>query len=421
MSEDRKHHLYSPSSLESLEACPCFINRQSDTLHERTIAGTKAHAVADSRKDDSTLSDEDAENVAACLDLVDSRKKLMEEARTRQWKMLSDKEPNEFSEVLEIREDYWPVDDEVFTEEKVIEKSKDDTHDTPYEVREITTIQATTAGYADTVLVSHCRTKAEILDWKFGRWPVTDAKENLQGIAYALGVFKRFPTVQEIRVWFVQPLIEHETDATFKRDQIPALELRVKTVVARAREARKSQTFETARPAVPVCNFCGNLGRCPAVAQFACKVGHKFYPLEIPDSITPTEIHSPENVNLGMRLAAVVKVWAESFRSAVTDRVLAMRCPMPEGFKLESRSNREIVDFQKLKEIALQHLTPEEFESTLSTTFGSLEEIISNKAPRGFKKHALEEFKKDLENSGAASKGDSYSFLKAIPASKKEQ
>ncbi len=394
--EERTHHSYSPSSLESLECCPCFINRQSDTPHERTVAGTKAHNVVDSRTDDATLSDEDAEAAAECMDLVGQSKKAMEEA----WERDFPSDPNKWTaeRVLEIREDYWPIDREVFSD-----------------------AVATTAGYSDTVLVSHCRTKAEVWDWKFGRWPVTDAKENLQGIAYALGVFHRFPTVQEVQVFFIQPLLEHKTNAVFKRSDVSALELRVKIVVARAREARRTGDFLTANPTVPVCGFCGNLGKCPKVAAFACKVGHKYYPLEIPEDITPTAIHDAKNTSLAMRLAFVVKNWAEAFRTQVTDRVLAMRADLPEGFKIESRAGREIVDMAKLKEIALTHLTEPEYETTLSTTFGALEEFVSDKAPRGSKKKALEDFKAQLEAAGAVKRGEAYHFLKAIPASKKDK
>lgn len=394
--QERVHHQYSPSSLESLEACPCFVNRQSDTPHERTIAGTKAHAVADSRKDDSSLSDEDAEAVAVCLDLVGRRKQLMEEARDRQLVSASPEDRSEISEVLEIKEDYWPVDDLVFPD-----------------------AVSTTAGYADVVLISHDRARAEIIDHKFGKWAVTEAKTNLQGIAYSLGVFKRFPSVQEIQVWFVQPLLDYTTEATFKRSEIPELMLRVSLAVARAREARRTGDFQTAKPAVPLCQFCGNLGKCPAVAKFACQVGQKFYPLAFDgEDLTPSAIYDPKRTTLGLQLAAVLRVWCEAFRQQVTDRVISGRAEMPAGFKLESRAEREVLDMEKLKQVVLTYLTKEEFDTTLSTTFGSIEKLISEKAPRGSKKSTLEDLKTKLEQSGAVKRGDPYHFLKAVPKDK---
>lgn len=379
MSTERAHHEYSPSSLESLEACPCYVGKQS--THERTAAGTKAHAVVESRQDDQTLSDDDAEAVADCLDLVEKRKATFT------------------GPVTELKEEYWPVDDLQFPDG----------------------VNSTTAGYADTVLVNDTKHFAEVIDYKFGHWPVTDAKNNPQGIAYALGVFHRFPTVRAVTVFFVQPHIGHTTSHVFTRGDISAMYLRVQVIVAKAREARAWGNFSTATPKIPVCNFCGNIGTCPKVSEFACKVGHKFFPLEIPENIAPTMIHTDPDTNLGMRLAAVVKVWAEAFRRQVTDRVLARRADMPDGFRLETRSEREVVDMAKLKAVVLQHLTPEEFETTLSTTFGAMEEIISEKAPRGSKKSALQAFKAALEASGAVKRGLPYSFLKATPADKTSQ
>lgn len=380
MSTERAHHPYSPSSLEMLEACPCYRNRNEVNQHERTIAGTKAHAVAESGKDDATLGDDDAEAVADCLDLIDRRKRAMID--------LARENGQGSCEIRIFKENYWPVDQRNFLD-----------------------TDTTTGGYADEVLV--CGEAAEIFDWKFGKWAVTDASVNLQGIAYALGVFHRFPDVRVATVWFNQPHLNLTTSATFKRDQVPELYLRVQTVVARARDARLRGDFSTATPKVPACNFCANLGICPKVAAFACKVGHKFFPLEIPDNISPTQLLNSRDASLGLRLASVVKIWAESFRAQVTNRVLDGRADVPEGYTVENkRGEREIIDMGKLKATALQYLTEEEYATTLSTTFGALEKLINEKAPRGQKKAALQDFKTKLEEVGATAKGEPYSYLK---------
>jgi len=83
MSEERKHHPLGPSSLQSIEACPIYQGKQDPVPHERTVAGTRAHDVAETREDDHRLSDEDAEAVADCLDFFESRMQLMQEARAR--------------------------------------------------------------------------------------------------------------------------------------------------------------------------------------------------------------------------------------------------------------------------------------------------------------------------------------------------
>lgn len=381
-SEQRKHHPYSPSTLQSLEACPSYIGKQSDTPHERTTAGTRAHGMVESGTDDNRLDDEDAVAAAECMDFVSRRRQLMDEARARDIETFKYVIP----EVTELKEAYLPIDDE-----------------------------DTTAGYCDWALIDHTGTNAEMGDHKFGMWPVEDAKNNLQGIAYALGLFKRYPTLKTIHFWFHQPHLELITDTIFTRSQIPELYLRVKTVVARAREARRTADFSTAKAYVPNCSFCANLGKCPVVAEFACRVGHKFHPLEIPADITPTMVLSSRDTTLAMRLSQTVAVWAQAFRTQTTDRVLRGDANIPAGFKLEQRSKREVVDGPKFKEIALHHLTEAEYAGICDVPgFGATEEIIKEKAPRGSKKAAIEDFQKELEEGGAVRKGDPYCFLRAV-------
>lgn len=385
---DKVHHPYSPSTLQSLEACPCYRNHET-TTNERAIAGTLAHAVIENRQDDARLSDEDSEAAAECLDFYDGRVRIFQEER----RLASERIPAEAVEdIIELRETYLPIDECKFDD-----------------------AQSTTAGYVDRAVISHDRRYAELYDWKLGYWPVETADRNLQGIAYTLGLFKMYPTLERVRFFFKLPHQDSVTDAVFTRAHIPDLYLRVQTVVARARDARKADDFATARPAVPVCNFCANIGRCPKVAEFSCKVGSKFYPLEIPSDITPTAIHTNRDTSLGLRLASVLAIWSEAFRRQTTDRVLRGDADMPAGHKLESRSNRTIADNAKFKEVSLKFVSSEDYDSLLDPPgFGKIEEMITERSPRGQKKAALESFKTTLEESGAVVKGRPYCFLKSV-------
>lgn len=397
---EKPHHSYSPSTLQSLEACDCF--RGKESKHERTIAGSRAHKVVETRLDDARLSDDDAEAAAECLDFVERRRQLMEEARQRVCLTAEFKVPA----IIELREAYLPVDDKMF----------EDSYVDPLTRKPVTEkVLATTAGYVDHALIAHDQRCAELIDFKFGFWPVEAAENNLQGIAYALGLFKKFPKIQRIIFWFKQPHLDSITSAEFTRDTISWLYLRVQTVVARARRARHQGDFTTATPAVPVCNFCALIGVCPKVAEFACKVGSKFFPLEIPDNITPTMLHTARDVSLGMRLAAVVAVWAKSYRTQVTDRVLRGDADIPAGFKIESRSSREIADAARFKDVSLKHLTEKEYTALQDPPgFGKIEDLITERAPRGQKKNAVQSFATELESTGAVKRESPYTFLKAI-------
>ena len=258
--EERPHHPYSPSTLQNLEWCPHYKSRQSDTPHVRTVAGTRAHGAVESGEDDHRLSDEDAMAAAECLDFVEQRRALMNEEAGRAYEAVRADNPSPAAfQVTELKEAYLPVDR-----------------------RRFKGFLSTTAGYADVILVNYNKTYAEGFDWKFGMWPVEEPENNLQVIAYSLGIFRMFPTVQRVKFWIKQPYLDVTKSADFTRKQVPEMYLRVQVVAARARKARESTSFESANPAVPVCNFCDNLGRCDKVCSIACKVGRKFHPCRHP-------------------------------------------------------------------------------------------------------------------------------------------
>lgn len=389
--DSRKHHRFSPSTLQNREACPCYESR--DTVHIRAIAGTMAHGVVETRKDNDLLSDEDALAAAGCLDFVDRRKQMMDDRRASLFVQQPGLLQANVPQVQELKEIYLPIDDCAFED-----------------------ADSTTAGYVDHALIDHTETYAELIDWKFGMWPVEKAENNLQGISYTLGLFRKFVRLQTIRFFFFQPLLGTQSEAVFTRNQIPELYLRVQTVVARARLAAKAVAvadFSTATPRIPACNFCSNIGSCTKVAEVMCKVGHKFYALEIPANITPSMVMEKTETTLALRLAQVVKVWADAFRSQVTDRAIRGDAPVPEGFYIQTQSRRKISNKEKFKEVALRYLTEKEYLDSLDIAFGSVEGIISKNSPRGNKKTTVEQFQHDLAAAGATEKGDSFSFLRA--------
>lgn len=143
-------------------------------------------------------------------------------------------------------------------------------------------------------------------------------------------------------------------------------------------------------------------------------VAKKFYPLEWPEDITPMKVQDPKNTGLALRLAQVAKAWAESYRSRQTERVLTGEAVVPEGYHIERRQgNREVVNTEAFKQVALRFLTAEEYQSLCQPPgFGDIEQRINDKTPKGSKKAALENFGKLLESEKAVERGQPYSFLK---------
>jgi hypothetical protein len=426
MDTERKHHPFSPSTLQNLEACPCYASTTSD--NERSVAGTLAHSVAESGVDDNRLGDEDSAAVAECLDFVEQRRKLFEAERLgcvsdqcKELAILADGKhhPDEYAagvdrdtpKVLEIKEAYLPIDD--------LEFFPHGAGDPKLPMPEM--VLGTTAGYIDHGFISFDRRRAEIYDWKFGFWPVEDADNNLQGLAYILGLFHKYSTVDRVRFYFKQPHLDAISDVEVLRADIPRIYLRIQTVVARAKAARAKGDYTDATPRIPACNFCKNLGTCPAVAQFAITIGRKFAPLQVPENITPTSLLNDHDTTLGLRLAQVMEVWARAFKGQTTDRILRGAAAVPTGYTLQSRSGRDVVNVDTFFRIALKYVSADEYTSLSEPPgFTKLKKVIKDRAPRGQKEGAVKEFAEDLIESGAVVRTAPYTFLRAEAPKKTE-
>ena len=407
--EERAHHPYSPSTLQNREACPCYESRSE--ANEKAILGTLQHSMTESREDDMRLSDDEALAAAECLDFYDRQKTLMLEERDRATATAIAALPEhehghvELPLPLELVEEYLAVDDCNFTEDLI----------QPDGSVKRRTFDGTTAGYVDRAIISWDRLRAIMVDWKFGAWAVEQADNNLQGIAYALGLFRRYPTLNTIVFYFKQPHINRLSHATFTRDQVPKLYLRIQTTVARSMEAKQRVLrgdFSMANPMVPACNFCANIGRCDKVTGFACSIGSKFFPLEIPADVTPTGLKTSKDTALGLRMSQVMAVWAAAFKRCVTERVLRREAPLPEGYVLQTRSDRSIVDTKKFRSTTLQYLTEAELAELAEYGFKKVEELIKTKAPRGAKKGTIEAYQQALVDAGAVARDEPYTFMR---------
>lgn len=379
-SETRSHHLFSPSQLDSLQACPCYTSAHSES--EAALAGTIQHDAVESAADDARLSDRQAGAVAQCIQFSEERAAM-------------------FPGGTVLREDYLPIDDRLYVVEINGKKQL---------------VESTTAGYLDFAVVSSDRRTAEICDWKFGKNVVTAAQFNLQGIAYMLGLKKKFPTLETCTVRFLQPHIDDSSEHTFDlKKSEDFLRLQVLTVVSRAIEARQhALDFSQARPNQSACLWCAHVGRCPAVAAVALAIGKKFAPLDIPESISTVVFEDPSQVAMGLKLSAVIKTWCESYRAQVTSKSIESEF-IPSGYKLISTSKRTVVKAKVLGELAKTLLPPEErekVEDLYEVAIGKLEKMISTAAPRGLKEKKVEEFGEAAIAAGAVVEGRPFAYLK---------
>lgn len=389
---ERKHHPFSPSSLNYIEASPCFQNRQ-EAASEKSKRGTAQHDAVD-RDDMTGLEDAEAEAVASCM---------------QYFQALVDKYPG--GKV--INEEYLPIDDEVMvTQEEWLPNPEAEP------VLRNRNWTGTSAGYLDRSVISFDETEAEICDWKFGAWSVPDAKTNLQGITYLLGVFKRYPKLQKVTVHFVMPHRDEITVHTFTRDDFPALYTRVVTVVRRAEEHRKDiaargvEALKNCTPTTGTCVFCAHVGKCPLATEIALKIGKKFAPILIPDNADPMLFSDPAQARLAMDLAGFIQAWAKGTRSEITNRAIENLDWMPEGYQLRQRADTEIKNPERAIEEAIAWGAPEEkLDEAWELGVTKLMTAVRAGAERGSKESREAEFRKYLLGLGITEKNAPTVFL----------
>lgn len=382
MSSERLHHPYSPSKLQYLEANPCWTGEESKNT-EASERGTAQHDAAEDHIDidNPSLEDHEAEAVRLCKEFRDS--------------VIA-----QYPGCMVIKEEYLPVDDEKISDSQG------------------NVFQGTTGGYLDCGIVSADRKTAEILDWKFGKWPVEPAENNLQGIAYLLGLVKKFPDLETVTVHFVLPHRGERDSHTFTRDQFPALLLRVKTVVQRAILAQENAAkgdFSACAVRVSSCLFCGNKARCPLLHAFALKVGRKYAPAQVPENVSPSLFSDPKDAKLALEVAMLLAGWAASVRSALTHRAIENEEWLPEGYKLVSREEKEVKDWRKVLAIARTFgVGPAAIREALTVRMTPLNKAVSAAAPRGFKEQSKDDFTNRLLAEGALEKGAPTVFLQRL-------
>lgn len=376
---ERLHHPFSPSTLQAREACPKYEPTNTET--EASEAGTRQHAAVETGEDDNNLDDFQAIAVAECKKYADS---------------IASKYPG--GKIF--REEYLPVDNQVLKD------------------NEGRKWKGTTAGFPDFVVVSKDRKTAEIIDWKFGRQAVESTENNLQGIAYMMGVVNMYPRLEKCTVHFVLPHRDELDVHTFTltSDSIDQFLLRIRTVVARAQEARKKPAdFSMAKPTPSACLFCALLGTCTKVSELVLRVGKKYSPAEIPQEMNPNLIHDPKDVSFGIKLAQVVKTWAEAYRAQATAKSLTDPNFIPAGYILVPMERRKIKSAKKLGTLALKFVKPEyaeKIEELYDIPITKVEKLIELSTPRGEKKKAVEAFGEALLKEGIAEAGKPYGILR---------
>lgn len=350
---DKLHAKHSPSSLKSKEICPHWENRPGSS--RAADEGSMMHDAAETGKLDG-LTEEQLAQVQLCLDYVTDLESSIPGCKR-------------FNELQ--------LD-----------------------------IAGLTFGTADVVLCGDH--SAAVIDYKMGRIPVDDASINLQGIAYAVGVFDLFE-VDEVKVVFLQPRCDLVSEHTFFRDKDYDLMVgRLVGVIVLAEEP-SSPFF----PHPENCAYCGAQARCPALAAKALAVIERLpEQLDLPAALDPAQITRPDQMAIALQLAPVLTSWAESVRAHALEMVHSGQ-EIP-GYELRHRTGQRV-----LKEIPAvwdiihtEFAVPlEEFLPACSISVTSLETAVKKSQARGKGAEAVRKMNQLLTAEGLCVTGSEISYL----------
>jgi hypothetical protein len=157
------------------------------------------------------------------------------------------------------------------------------------------------------------------------------------------------------------------------------------------------------------------VGRCHKVAELVIQVGKKYAPLVVPADINTVSLEDPAMVSQGMKLAQVVKLWAESFRKNATQKAINDEDFIPEGYVLVPQQRLSIRKAKQVGEIAKRFLPPEhadKIEAMYDIALTPIDKLVELVAPRGMKEKTQEAFRQALVDEGAAEMGQSFSVLR---------
>ena len=235
-----------------------------------------------------------------------------------------------------------------------------------------------------------------IIDYKFGRLPVTPASENLQGMAYALGYLLENPSVKEVMLQFLEPHQQRVTAAVMTRDDIPKVISRIAAVIAKCR----SKLGQEPKVHPTACQYCSRKTTCSALAKQAIAVAEGHTGLKIPTRFLPGPDTTPEQRNLAQHLAGILADWGTMWKKDNTNAVIEDGIELPD-FELRSRAgSRQILDANaawlilETLGVPLPH-----FLSACSVSVGALDKTIAE-LEKG-DSHALKDRCYDeLENAG---------------------
>ena len=269
--------------------------------------------------------------------------------------------------------------------------------------------ERSTFGTCDRFVVYSDNT-ADAIDYKTGYGKIDDAEINIQGQAYVLGLFQKFEHVKEITMWFLVPARDEASTHTFTREDMPAIRLRISTIIERAESGAHFN------PQPGVCDYCGNQAKCPALANKVLTIAQRYQEdgLPIPESVHGSDQDDPVKVAALMSLVPIMESWANGVRKRATEMAVDQGMELP-GFKvIEMSKPRSITSALGAFEAVKDEIELRDFMTCVDkVSYPKLEELFAGKAKRGTKAKTRQILEGKLRDLGVLQdEGVSYQLRK---------
>lgn len=355
----RQHAKYSPSKLKALEICPRFQQDEDKAPHPITLRGTAMHeAVEAGTPEIEGLSDHEKELVRYCLDFQS------------EWSM--DPTWNSFPEMK-------------------------------------LTTPGGNFGYCDQLYIRG--KEAILLDWKFSTRVQTEVETNVAAQAYSWGILNDWPDINEVTVYYVYPRLDLVSSHTYTRDDVDAIELRVDTIIARAKANLEGHEMATEEG----CMYCSRKATCNALHKLALPIYNEYKKEEL--NIIPeyhaSQISDPSAMSKAMALATIMGEWADSVKFHANKMRRETGREIPGYVWANREGGLAVVDTERVISLALDSgLTKDEIMKTVTVSIPKLSEALSDKAPKGEKTKAVARFKRTVEESEAVIRQPDTQFLR---------
>ena len=245
------------------------------------------------------------------------------------------------------------------------------------------------------------------IDYKFGKMLVDEPPSNWQAKAYALGTFQRFPGLNTLHFYFLQPQNDTVSHGVFTRDDCERLSAEITEVILQAKAARQCRSLgmtvpmSMVNPTPGTCDFCMHASTCTAVTNKAAAIATAYNGTDKEQATVHGSLIDDGSL-LAEHLAwvPILESWAKGIRKRAIE-LLEQGGTIP-GYSLHERSGgRKVSNPLMAAQIAEEMGVEEDAVMRLaSIPWTALEDLISETAPRGQKKKRKEDFEAALFGRG---------------------